>query len=476
MVVHLSIKSSNIHRILLGSSFNFKFMADGIRYSCLFLEISSLLWVMALDEYRRWTYTLLTECEGCLQQGVVPGDSKSNNILLDCIFNGKFMPTGTLDSQAFFGKRSLLYYTLRPFISIRSAYALFYLHQMWKQFMVQRINTFNIFGGMNCICWLQSDGFGYQSYLLIEFTLDGTLASDLYVQIYPWLSRATSYIIFPGCDYTWFYVLEFCWKQFVVHPNLVQLKGWCHDKDETTHLLVYEFMLNASLDTWSYVLEFSWMVHPNLMQLKGWCQDKDETTCLLVYEFMANGSLHSHLFGKRPALTWELRYKIYEGLTYALFYLDDPYLNQGWKQCVVHRGIKSSNILLDSSFNVKLGSFGLARLMDPELGPETTGLAGTFGRDIKSNTSLSCWLTREMDHEKGPKRTEKRSFSRMRKDYKRVQLEEWVSKLDGQGRLLLVLAAERLLMMIQCHLQRLLQIRIRIHQPHYRIQIQVHSL
>ena len=46
---------------------------------------------------------------------------------------------------------------------------------------------------------------------------------------------------------------------------------------------------------------------------------------------------------------------------------------------VVHRDIKTSNIMLDSGFNVKLGDFGLARLMDHELGPQTTGLAGTLG-------------------------------------------------------------------------------------------------
>ena len=49
------------------------------------------------------------------------------------------------------------------------------------------------------------------------------------------------------------------------------------------------------------------------------------------------------------------------------------------EQYVVHRDIKTSNIMLDSGFNVKLGDFGLARLMDHELGPQTTGLAGTLG-------------------------------------------------------------------------------------------------
>ena len=46
---------------------------------------------------------------------------------------------------------------------------------------------------------------------------------------------------------------------------------------------------------------------------------------------------------------------------------------------MVHRNIKSSNIMLDSNFNAKLGNFGLARLVDHELGSQTTVLAGTMG-------------------------------------------------------------------------------------------------
>ncbi|KAJ7943776.1 putative Kinase [Quillaja saponaria] len=112
--------------------------------------------------------------------------------------------------------------------------------------------------------------------------------------------------------------------------------------------------------------------HRNLVQLIGWCHDGGEFH--LVYEYMPNGSLDYHLFGNKNPLSWAVRHKISLGLASALLYLHEE-----WEQCVVHRDIKSSNIMLDCNFNVKLGDFGLARLMDHELGLKTTGLAGTLG-------------------------------------------------------------------------------------------------
>ena len=110
--------------------------------------------------------------------------------------------------------------------------------------------------------------------------------------------------------------------------------------------------------------------HRNLVQLIGWCHEKNEL--LLVYEYMSNGSLDSN--GEKITLTWPVRYKIAQGLASALLYLHEE-----WEQCVVHRDIKSSNIMLDSNFNAKLGDFGLARLVEHEFSSQTTILAGTMG-------------------------------------------------------------------------------------------------
>ncbi|XXG55834.1 hypothetical protein AAC387_Pa03g3409 [Persea americana] len=122
----------------------------------------------------------------------------------------------------------------------------------------------------------------------------------------------------------------------------------------------------------SEVKTISRLRHRNLVQLFGWFHEHGDF--LLVYEFMPNGSLDSHLFHGKRLLEWAVRYKIAMGLASALLYLHEE-----WEQCVVHRDIKSSNVMLDSNFNAKLGDFGLARLVDHENGLQTTVLAGTMG-------------------------------------------------------------------------------------------------
>ncbi|KAF3336394.1 L-type lectin-domain containing receptor kinase IX.1 [Carex littledalei] len=88
---------------------------------------------------------------------------------------------------------------------------------------------------------------------------------------------------------------------------------------------------------------------------------------------MHKGSLDKHLYNKETLLSWPIRHNIALGLGSALLYLHEE-----WEQCVVHRDIKPSNIMLDSSFNAKLGDFGLARLIDHNQEVETVA-AGTKG-------------------------------------------------------------------------------------------------
>ncbi|KAF2294239.1 hypothetical protein GH714_008481 [Hevea brasiliensis] len=122
----------------------------------------------------------------------------------------------------------------------------------------------------------------------------------------------------------------------------------------------------------SEVKAISRLRHRNLVQLIGWCRNKQEL--FVIYEFMPNKSLDFHLFNKTCLLTWENRYGIALGLASALLYLQEE-----CEQCVLQRDIKSSNILLDSNFNAKLGDFGLATFVEHGQGSNTTRLIGTTG-------------------------------------------------------------------------------------------------
>ncbi|KAF8397654.1 hypothetical protein HHK36_016574 [Tetracentron sinense] len=112
--------------------------------------------------------------------------------------------------------------------------------------------------------------------------------------------------------------------------------------------------------------------HRNLVRLQGWCHEKGEI--LLVYDFMPNGSLDKSLFEARTPLPWHHRLKILMGVASALAYLHQECENQ-----VIHRDVKTSNIMLDEGFNARLGDFGLARQVEHDKSPDATVTAGTMG-------------------------------------------------------------------------------------------------
>ncbi|KAK3432928.1 hypothetical protein EUGRSUZ_D00437 [Eucalyptus grandis] len=182
----------------------------------------------------------------------------------------------------------------------------------------------------------------------------------------------------------------------------------------------------------SEVKTISRLRHRNLVQLIGWCHEKKEL--LLIYEFMSNGSLDSHLFKERSFLPWEKRYKIVLGIASALLYLHEE-----WEQCVVHRDIKSSNIMLDSDFNAKLGDFGLARLVEHAKGLQTTVLAGTMGY-MAPEFIYTGKASKESDvYSFGVVLLEiacGRKVIELRANEGQDQLVDWVWELYGIGRLL----------------------------------------
>ncbi|KAK8604250.1 hypothetical protein V6N13_099198 [Hibiscus sabdariffa] len=115
--------------------------------------------------------------------------------------------------------------------------------------------------------------------------------------------------------------------------------------------------------------------HPNLVHLQGYCMHKSDR--LLIYSFMENGSLDYWLHEKvdgPSSLDWETRLQIAQGASRGL-----AYLHQSCEPHILHRDIKSSNILLDEKFKAHLADFGLARLILPYDTHVTTDLVGTLG-------------------------------------------------------------------------------------------------
>ncbi|XVF33271.1 hypothetical protein REPUB_Repub17cG0154600 [Reevesia pubescens] len=115
--------------------------------------------------------------------------------------------------------------------------------------------------------------------------------------------------------------------------------------------------------------------HKNLVRLHGYCVEGAYR--MLVYEYVDNGNLEQWLHGDVgdvSPLTWDIRMNIILGTAKGL-----AYLHEGLEPKVVHRDVKSSNILLDRQWNSKVSDFGLAKLLCSERSYVTTRVMGTFG-------------------------------------------------------------------------------------------------
>uniref|UniRef100_A0A0E0I1M3 Protein kinase domain-containing protein n=1 Tax=Oryza nivara TaxID=4536 RepID=A0A0E0I1M3_ORYNI len=116
--------------------------------------------------------------------------------------------------------------------------------------------------------------------------------------------------------------------------------------------------------------------HKNLVKLLGCCTQGDQEK-ILVYEYMENKSLDYFIFSnvKGAQLNWSKRLHIIDGIGQGLLYL-----HNFSRLCVVHRDLKASNILLDSTMNPKISDFGMARIFYSNMAESnTTRIVGTHG-------------------------------------------------------------------------------------------------
>ncbi|XWS63577.1 hypothetical protein CRYUN_Cryun06bG0112500 [Craigia yunnanensis] len=132
--------------------------------------------------------------------------------------------------------------------------------------------------------------------------------------------------------------------------NRIVAVKYLHNNNQSGKALSSKFFCNE-------ILILSSINHPNLVKLHGYCSDP--RGLLLVYDYVPNGTLAHHLHGRpKTSLTWQVRLEIALQTALAIEYLHFSVVPP-----IVHRDITSSNIFVEKDMRIKVGDFGLSRLL-----------------------------------------------------------------------------------------------------------------
>ncbi|KAK3227919.1 hypothetical protein Dsin_007781 [Dipteronia sinensis] len=207
-------------------------------------------------------------------------------------------------------------------------------------------------------------------------------------------------------------------------PNKTEIAVKCVNHDSKQGLK--EFMAEIS--------SMGRLQHKNLVQMRGWCRKGNEL--LLVYDYMPNNSLNNWIFDKpKKLLNWTQRRQVLTDVAEGL-----NYLHHGWDQVVLHRDIKSGNILLDSDMRGRVGDFGLAKLYQQGEVPNTTRVVGTLGYLAPELAKIAAPTSASDVYSFGVVILEvacgRRPIDMTTEDEDKAVLMDWVRELYGQGRLI----------------------------------------